>query len=213
MASSVLLAIGWAGWHLPAFVYIPSYTAMGLRILPGFFFGLLAGAIVLTWLYNSSGGSVLAAVLWHASFNFVTSSPNAGGLVAGVTSTLVMVWAVAVVWRYDWTTLSAPTAGRSVRATREEKTGVLPGDERIQQAIDTLTHGVTIRRALIGDHEVIYDPATALARARRFIPDVQGGLVPRCSDEMCFSHCRVVDARVLDFLKDSRRNLPEHMVA
>ena len=141
MASSALLAIGWAGWHLPAFFYIPSYAAMGLRVLPGFFFGLLAGAIVLTWLYNSSGGSVLAAVLWHASFNFVTSSPSAGGFVAAATSTLVMVWAIAVVWRLDWTTLSAPAAVRSVRATREEKTRVLPGDERILRAIDTLTHG------------------------------------------------------------------------
>jgi hypothetical protein len=34
----------------------------------------------------------------------------------------------------------------SVRATREEKTRALPGDDRIPQAIDTLTHGVTIRR-------------------------------------------------------------------
>jgi hypothetical protein len=38
-------------------------------------------------------------------------------------------------------------ASRSVRATREEKTRALPGDERIPQAIDTLTHGVTIRHA------------------------------------------------------------------
>src|SRR4026207_1804181 len=52
MSSTLLLAIGWAGWHLPAFFYVPSYTAMGLRILPGFFLGVLAGAIVLTWLYN-----------------------------------------------------------------------------------------------------------------------------------------------------------------
>jgi membrane protease YdiL (CAAX protease family) len=56
LISSVLLAIGWAGWHLPAFFYLPSYTAMGLQILPGFFLGVLAGSIVLTWLYNSSGG-------------------------------------------------------------------------------------------------------------------------------------------------------------
>ena len=35
----------------------------------------------------------------------------------------------------------------SIRATREEKTRALPGDERISQAIDTLTHGVTIRCA------------------------------------------------------------------
>jgi hypothetical protein len=35
---------------------------------------------------------------------------------------------------------------QSVRATREEKTRALPGDERIPRAIDTLTHGVTIHR-------------------------------------------------------------------
>jgi hypothetical protein len=40
--------------------------------------------------------------------------------------------------RRDW---------RSVRASQPERTRVLPGDERIPQAIDTLTHGVTIRRA------------------------------------------------------------------
>jgi len=106
MTSTVLLSLGWAGWHLPAFFYLPSYTAMGLAIIPGFFLGILAGAIVLTWLYNSSGGSVLAAVLWHASFNFVTASPSAGGVTAAVTSTLVVVWAVVIVWRYDWSTLA-----------------------------------------------------------------------------------------------------------
>ena len=36
---------------------------------------------------------------------------------------------------------------RSVRATTDERARTLPGDERIPQAIDTLTHGVTIRRA------------------------------------------------------------------
>jgi membrane protease YdiL (CAAX protease family) len=61
LASSVLLAIGWAGWHLPAFFYLPSYSAIGLALLPGFFIGILSGAIVLTWFYNRSGGSVLAA--------------------------------------------------------------------------------------------------------------------------------------------------------
>lgn len=124
-----------------------SYTAIGLRIVPGFFLGVLAGAIVLTWLYNSSGGSVLAAVLWHASFNFVTASPNAGGLVAAVTSTLVMVWAVAIVWRYDWATLaSRSTATRSVRASLEERMRPLPGDELIAEPIASLNRAVTIRR-------------------------------------------------------------------
>ena len=35
---------------------------------------------------------------------------------------------------------------RSVRATTDEHARALPGDELIPQAIDTLTHGVTIRR-------------------------------------------------------------------
>ena len=36
---------------------------------------------------------------------------------------------------------------RSVRATKDERSRALPGDQRIPRAIDTLTHGVTIRRA------------------------------------------------------------------
>jgi pimeloyl-ACP methyl ester carboxylesterase len=57
---------------------------------------------------------------------------------------------------------------------------------------------------LMGDHEVICDPATALARARRLIPNFEGELVPRCSHDMCFSQYRIVDARVLAFLKKIR---------
>jgi pimeloyl-ACP methyl ester carboxylesterase len=54
---------------------------------------------------------------------------------------------------------------------------------------------------LIGEHEVICDPATALARARGLFPNVQGELVPESSHDMCFSQRRIVDARVLEFLK------------
>jgi len=57
---------------------------------------------------------------------------------------------------------------------------------------------------LIGDHEVISDPAKALARARRLIPDLEGELVPRCRHEMCVSQSRIVDARVLEFLRRPR---------
>jgi pimeloyl-ACP methyl ester carboxylesterase len=56
---------------------------------------------------------------------------------------------------------------------------------------------------LIGDREVIYDPAKALARARRLIPNFEGELVPGCNHDMCVSQHRIVDARVLDFLNDN----------
>jgi uncharacterized protein len=147
MTSTLLLSLGWAGWHLPAFFYLPSYAGMGLAIIPGFFLGILAGAIVLTWLYNSSGGSVLAAALWHGSFNFVTASPSAGGLTAAVTSTLVMVWAAIIAWRSDWSTLAKRrTAARSVRASREEQARTLPGDALIADSIGVFNHAITIGR-------------------------------------------------------------------
>ena len=50
---------------------------------------------------------------------------------------------------------------------------------------------------------MIYDPAAALARARRLIPDVEGDLVPHFSHGMCISQRQLVDARVLEFLKNA----------
>ena len=66
---------------------------------------------------------------------------------------------------------------------------------------------------LMGDHEVIYDPAVALARARRLIPDFRGELVPQCSHDMCVSQHRIVDTRVLEFLSDTGRTVSQRVVA
>jgi pimeloyl-ACP methyl ester carboxylesterase len=66
---------------------------------------------------------------------------------------------------------------------------------------------------LIGDHEVISDPTGALERARRLIPDFRGELVPGARHEMCVRQHEIVDARVLEFLDESRRNLSDRVVA
>jgi len=70
------------------------------------FFGLLCAAIVFTWLYNSTKGSLLAVALWHATFNYVTSSKAGAGLGAIILSILVMVWAVALIFIYKPANLS-----------------------------------------------------------------------------------------------------------
>jgi len=93
LGASLLLWIIWALWHLPLFFY--SYDP---SILPGMLVGLLAGTITFTWLYNSTGGSVLMTIIWHGLFNFTTACISCKtGLSAAVISALVMVWAVAVV--------------------------------------------------------------------------------------------------------------------
>lgn len=144
LASSALLTLAWGGWHLPAFFYLPSYAAIGPASVPGFFVGLFAGAVVLTWLFNDSGGVVLAPILWHASFNFVTASPNANGFVAAFTSTAVIIWAVVILWRYS--PLTFTTRRRPVRADASERTKTLPGDALIRDPIATFTHAITIER-------------------------------------------------------------------
>lgn len=93
LKATVILWLIWAGWHLPLFFY--SYD---LSVLPGFTFGLLAGSIIFTWLYNSSGGSVLMTAFWHGLFNLTTACiPCKTGFTAAFISTLVMIGAVVVV--------------------------------------------------------------------------------------------------------------------
>jgi membrane protease YdiL (CAAX protease family) len=100
--ATIVLWVFWALWHLPLFFY--SYD---VSILPGFLIGLLAGAIIFTWLYNSTGGSILLVALWHGTFNFTTACSSCKtGLLAAVISTLVMVWAVAIVLFYRSRTFS-----------------------------------------------------------------------------------------------------------
>jgi membrane protease YdiL (CAAX protease family) len=90
LSATLILWVIWALWHLPLFFY--SYP---IAIIPGFLIGLLSGAIIFTWLYNSTGGSILMVALWHGTYNFTTActscktSPS-----AAVISALVMVWAV-----------------------------------------------------------------------------------------------------------------------
>lgn len=103
-ASLILWAI-WATWHVPSFFYLHTATSIGTLI--GFLLGVLAGAIFLTWLYNSSGGSVLIVAVWHGLFDYVTACTECkAGPVAATMSTLVMVWAVCVVLFFKRTNLS-----------------------------------------------------------------------------------------------------------
>ena len=138
---------------------------------------------------------------------------------------MLMVWfptRVMVNWFMRWLGITGKDAGAVLELTYlglrhfrvpVETLRVMPvlfAEDRLRaMSVPTLL--------LIGDHEVICDPATALARARSLFPDVRGELVPQSSHDMCFSQRRIVDARVLDFLKqtrtDDRPSIAERSVA
>jgi pimeloyl-ACP methyl ester carboxylesterase len=59
---------------------------------------------------------------------------------------------------------------------------------------------------LIGQQEPLYDPVAALERAKRLIPNLDGELVPRASHAMAQGQHRIVNARILEFLRSQVDN-------
>lgn len=82
-----------------------STTMNSLFSVLSFAAGIVAGAMVLTWLYNSTGGSVLATILWHGAYNAVVAGSE--GVVAATVMTAVIVAFGLIVRLYGPETLSA----------------------------------------------------------------------------------------------------------
>lgn len=92
LAATLILAAFWALWHLPQFFY-----QFEPSIAVGWVIGLFAGAVLLTWLYNSTDSSILMVAVWHACFNFMTATQADVGALQAVLSMVVIVWAVLVI--------------------------------------------------------------------------------------------------------------------
>jgi membrane protease YdiL (CAAX protease family) len=87
--ATMVVAVIWAVWHIPYWFYVPGYQDLGIAGAPGFFIALLLGSILMTWIYNSTGGSVVAVAVWHALFDVFSGSQATDGLMNGVMSTVV----------------------------------------------------------------------------------------------------------------------------
>ncbi|MEZ4552540.1 MAG: lysostaphin resistance A-like protein [Dehalococcoidia bacterium] len=92
LRATALLYAGWAGWHIPSFFENPTFSDWSATTMVGWLIGLGLGAVFLSWLYNSTHGSLLTVVAWHALFNTVTASEAASEsvLLAAVVTTGVM---------------------------------------------------------------------------------------------------------------------------
>lgn len=99
-SATLILALPWAFWHVPAFFYRDTFIEMGILGFPMFLVSIIFAAMVFTWIYNSTGGSLLLVVLFHAFFNWLTVSEAGGQFVAVLMSAPVIVWAIYVVRRY-----------------------------------------------------------------------------------------------------------------
>lgn len=73
LSATLIFGALWAAWHVPLFAVNNYYHNTILRANPlyavNFFVSLLAAAVIINWLWYTNGGSIIAAVAFHAIVN------------------------------------------------------------------------------------------------------------------------------------------------
>lgn len=90
LRAATVVWVVWAAWHAPLFWIVESYRGLALPTVAGWLVGLWFGSYFLTWLYESSGRSVLIVALWHTAYNLATATEAGSGVPAAVATVLVV---------------------------------------------------------------------------------------------------------------------------
>ena len=95
VAASIALGVVWALWHLPLF-WTEGSTLDGSHVWL-VFARLPATAVIFTWVYQHTRGSVVAAAILHAALNlFSVAPPTRGETLTPTVATLVIHWVAAI---------------------------------------------------------------------------------------------------------------------
>jgi membrane protease YdiL (CAAX protease family) len=95
--ASLILGVIWFAFHVPI-MFVPNSIAGGQSFdtaLP-FLIGVLSISILATWIYRSTGGSVLLLILFHGAFNAWPGLLGDGGGIAFALQVIAAVVVVAV---------------------------------------------------------------------------------------------------------------------
>jgi len=105
LASSLILGVLWAFWHLPLF-FIPgtAQQQMGnpMPMFTGFGVEVVAMSVLLTWLYVNTTRSIWGAILFHMLLNYTSNlvlmvTGGTMGLATHLTGTVVLVVLAVIV--------------------------------------------------------------------------------------------------------------------
>ncbi|MDT3437326.1 CPBP family intramembrane glutamic endopeptidase [Haloarcula sp. 1CSR25-25] len=127
LTSSVVIGVVWAAWHLPLFVLeIGSY---GDQPFPLYAILVVGFAIIFTWLFNNTDGSILLAMVLHGGINtasglggaFVSNLSGAGIPVLGAYAVPIWLIAGAIVIHYGRQTLTAGSTVPAFETDRRER--------------------------------------------------------------------------------------------
>ena len=98
--ASLILGAIWGVWHLPSF-FVSSLVQAEL-FLPIFLFGALCTSILVTWIFQHTGGSVLVTVLLHYMVNFSLSILGAPFPALTLVILVLAILAVVLDKRFGW---------------------------------------------------------------------------------------------------------------
>lgn len=98
LRATFILGILWGFWHLPIFLFTDSLM-IGLGT--AFFFVLITFpiAVVYTWLYNGTRGSLLITSLWSTSLALGIGSAAAVGAVSAIMMVFILIIAVILIYK------------------------------------------------------------------------------------------------------------------
>ncbi len=94
--AATLLTLFWAGWHIPLFFYRPGYMGMDLVGIAGWVVSLWTGSLLLSWLYNSTRGSILIVSIFHATVDLAFFSAATDATTTNIMGFLLTTLAIVV---------------------------------------------------------------------------------------------------------------------
>jgi membrane protease YdiL (CAAX protease family) len=95
--ASLILTVFWAIWHWPLFLYRQGYTQMDIAGAAGWILSLLTGSVLLTWLYNSSRGSILVCAIFHATVDIAFTSKAIDNQTMSYMGMMITIWGMIIV--------------------------------------------------------------------------------------------------------------------
>ena len=105
LVASLILGVIWAIWHYPKFMAPGNDSSFGL-----FFVKIMAEAVLFTWIYNNTRGSLLMTTLCHAAANTAgVFLPIANTAVGSHVSTLALQAGLDVVAAIVVVAVAGPT--------------------------------------------------------------------------------------------------------
>jgi membrane protease YdiL (CAAX protease family) len=126
LKASVLLGLIWGVWHLPLYAFVVDYNNAdaGFVNVAGMFLAFtclytVGLSVMLAWLYNNAGGSLLLAMLAHGSANAATNfAPETAWPMVFIFGTVWVAAMVVVVATHGRLGYGSTAAGRPSRSAR-----------------------------------------------------------------------------------------------